>query len=101
MYLIQMPLPVFNNSGRKFPTRYFRAIKELFTARFNGLTASNRAPAEGLLQKKGTVQRDDIIVFEVMVVRLETKWWQAFKVTMEKQFQQDTHRREDAKRRII
>ena len=89
MYLIQILLPIFNNSGRKFPAEYFQTIKNQLTARFKGLTAYNRKPAEGRWKKRRTVQREEIIVYEVMAARLEMKWWRQFKLTLEKQFHQD------------
>jgi hypothetical protein len=90
MYLVQILLPLFSNSGKRFPARYFRGVKEELTGRFRGLTAYNRAPAEGRWEKKGRVQRDEIIVYEVMAQRLEKKWWGSFRLVLEKQFHQSS-----------
>jgi hypothetical protein len=53
------------------------------------MTAFTRAPAEGLNKDQGEIERDDIIVLEVMTQQLEHQWWSAYRKTLEKEFAQD------------
>ena len=58
--------------------------------RFGGLTAYARAPAAGLWQEaSGRTQRDDIVVYEVMVETLEPPWWTQYRRRLEARFAQD------------
>ncbi|HZV33035.1 MAG TPA: hypothetical protein VFB72_00545 [Verrucomicrobiae bacterium] len=81
---------MFSNSGKRFPARYFQGVKEQLTGKFHGLTAYTRAPAEGRWRTKRTIQRDDIIVYEVMAVRLDKKWWRSFQSMLEERFSQSS-----------
>jgi hypothetical protein len=55
------------------------------------LTAFLRAPAEGLwAEPDGSVDRDDILVVEVMASDLDRTWWEALKNQLEKDLQQET-----------
>jgi hypothetical protein len=52
--------------------RDYNALRKRLTAKFGGLTTFSRAPAEGLWKVRGKtrarVQRDEIIVIEIMRV---------------------------------
>ena len=89
MYLIQLLLPVYDNSGRRFPPAHHKAVKEELAACFGGLTAYTQAPAEGLWSDdRGVQTRDDIIVYEVMTDAVDADWWKAFRERLEVQFEQ-------------
>ena len=89
MYLVQLLLPVYDNAGRPFPPAFYVAVRDELAARFGGLTAYTRAPAEGLWsQDGGQPARDDIVVYEVMVEELDRPWWEALRVRLERQFAQ-------------
>jgi hypothetical protein len=89
MHLIQLLLPVYDNSGRRFPPAHHKAVKEELAQRFGGLTAYTQAPAEGLWSDNQGVQtRDDIIVYEVMTDVVDPDWWRAFRERLELQFEQ-------------
>ena len=75
--LVQFLLPVYDE----------RVAREL-TDRFGGLTAYARSPARGLWEDDGTVKRDDIIVYEVMVDELDADWWSAYRKSLEQRFDQ-------------
>ena len=73
-YLIQILLPVYDNEGRAFGEAAFAPTRAELTERFGGLTAYLRAPARGLWKtEQGTVERDDIAIFEVMSERRSMK----------------------------
>ena len=84
MHLVQLLLPL----GQKHRA-YERVFREL-TERYGGMTAYSRAPAEGLWKKRrGSTVRDDIVVVEVMVKRLERRWWSGYRRTLERRFRQE------------
>jgi hypothetical protein len=89
VYLVQLLLPVYDNAGRPFPSSYYASVRDELAGRFGGLTAYTRAPAEGLWSDQGgQAARDDIVVYEVMVERLDRVWWQSFRTKLERQFAQ-------------
>jgi len=89
-YLIQLLLPVYDNSGSQFPLAHYSAVRDERTDRFGGLTAYTRAPAQGLWQEPaGTPRRDDIIVYEVMTANLDRAWWAEYRRTLERRFNQE------------
>ena len=87
-YLVQLLLPIYDNAGKVFPASYYAPVRDEITRRFGGLTAYTRAPAEGLWDNTGRPARDDIVVYEVMVEKLERAWWRKFRTDLEKQFAQ-------------
>ena len=90
MYLIQLLLPLYDNSGRRFPRAKLANVRLMLTRHFGGVTIYSRAPAEGLSKEGDEVVRDDVIIFEVMTPELSSKWWGAYRARLEKTFKQDT-----------
>ena len=91
MELFQIVLPVFDNAGAKLQHELFkRTIAEL-TDRFGGATAFTRNPAEGFWEDPGgRVERDDVVVVEVMAEDADAEWWTRYKATLEERFRQET-----------
>jgi hypothetical protein len=90
MQLVQLLIPIYDNRGRRFSRARYHAIIEELTAKFGGLTAYLNAPATGLWKKRSdTTRRDDLVVYEVMVERLDRKWWSAYRGKLEARFDQD------------
>jgi hypothetical protein len=91
MHLVQMLLPVVDNNGRRLPSSHFEAVRREMTDRFGGVTAYTRAPAVGLWQPDtGDVQRDDVVMVEVVVEQLDRAWWAAYRQQLEAAFEQET-----------
>ena len=88
-YLVQILLPIYDNDGNKFPSDFYASARSELAERFGGLTAYTRAPAEGLWASGGQVKRDDIVVLEVMIERLDRQWWRAYREELERRFRQD------------
>ena len=87
IYLVQLLLPLYDNAGRAFPASQYSTVRDELTARFGGLTAYTRAPAQGLWQNEGGApKRDDIVVYEVMTDALDRKWWAEFRRELERRF---------------
>ena len=58
MQLIQILLPLFDNSGQPFGEEPYTQVHRELTERFGGLTAFTRATAQGLWQNEGKTHRD-------------------------------------------
>jgi hypothetical protein len=89
MRLIQILLPLYDNDGRAFPGKMFQKVQEELVARFGGVTAYTRTPAEGKWCEAGAEVRDEIVICEVMAESLEKDWWENYRVQLEHRFAQD------------
>ena len=91
MELVQIVLPLYGNSGSKLPRAHFTDTLGELTEKFGGATAFTRSPAEGFWEDPGgRVQRDDVIVVEVMADGIDDAWWKPYKARLEARFQQKT-----------
>jgi hypothetical protein len=89
-HLVQILLPLHDGEGRRLGREPFDTVARELTERFGGLTAYARAPAAGLWEEKpGKTERDDIVVYEVMVENLDPRWWAGYRNELEKRFDQD------------
>ena len=89
MYMIRILLPLYGNDSRRIPQAAFRAVARELSERFGGLTAHTRAPAEGLWRtSRKRVDRDDIVIYEIMSSKLQQHWWRTYRRTLEKNFRQ-------------
>ena len=89
-HLIQILLPLDDNSGNRFPPAAFDDVKRELADRFGGVTAFMQAPAEGVWSGGGEPERDRIVTFEVMADDLEGDWWRRYREALELRFAQDT-----------
>ena len=89
MYLVQLLLPLYDNDGHPFPATLYARLRAELTERFGGLTAYSRAPAEGVWEDGGERERDDIVVYEVMVEQLDRAWWSKLRTELERRFSQE------------
>jgi len=89
-YLVEVFLPLADNTGRALPRRLHHAVYRELVARFGGVTAHARAPARGAWKApSGTVAFDDLVVLEVMTPRFAARWWSAFRRRLEVAFAQE------------
>lgn len=81
MHLVQLLLPLYAQDGARLEPSLFRAVRQELVDRFGGLTAYSRAPAEGLWAEggEGPVERDDVVVYEVMADSLDRAWWARYR----------------------
>lgn len=90
MHLVQLLLPLYDPQGRRFPADKFAAVRRELTERFGGVTAYVRSPAEGLWQDaEGDLQRDDVVIHEVMVEALDREWWAGYRERLRASFAQE------------
>jgi hypothetical protein len=88
MHLVQLLLPLYAEQGDRLSPELFAAVRQELVDRFGGLTAYSRAPAKGLWADDGEVERDDIVVYEVMVDTLDRGWWSAYRSELTTRLQQ-------------
>jgi len=87
--LVQILLPAFQATGKHHSKARFEQTRKEVTKKFGGLTSYSRAPAKGFWKKGPSTERDDIIVLEVMVPRIERQWWKRYRQRLEKRFEQE------------
>jgi hypothetical protein len=89
LHLVQLLLPARDKTGQDFPPDAFEQVALELTERFGGVTAYNRAPAEGRWKPAADTELDDILVVEVMDEHLDRAWWSAYRKELEQRFRQD------------
>lgn len=90
MYLVQLLLPLYDNHGHRFPSARLREVVDELTDRYGGVTAYLRSPAEGSWREGGGgVDKDEVVMFEVMVDHLDRDWWSRYRGALESRFSQD------------
>lgn len=90
MHLVQVLLPLRDNDGRPFGREPFDAVRAELTERFGGVTAYLQSPAEGAWRDPGGgVDRDDVVILEVMAEALDRAWWGEYRRRLERRFRQD------------
>ena len=89
MYLVQILLPLYDNSGRRIAAERFAEIRDELTERYGGVTAYLRSPAQGTWKvPTGNIDRDEVVMCEVMVPALDRTWWSRYRAELEKRFAQ-------------
>lgn len=91
MHLVQILIPVFDNTGQRFEQALFEEVRTQLIERFGGLTAFVQSPALGLWKdaESGTTTQDAMILIEVMSDALDQAWWAAYRRDLEGVFRQD------------
>ena len=90
VHLIEILLPLTDNSGEPFPAELQAAVRDELAEHFGGVTAFTRSPAEGLWKEGGGApDRDDIVILEVMADWLDRGWWRGYRAELERRFRQD------------
>lgn len=89
MHLIQLLLPLYDNAGQAFPNALYEDVRKELVERFGGLTTYSRAPAKGMWEDGDSVQKDDLVVYEVMAEAVDRGWWASYRKDLEAQFRQD------------
>ena len=89
-FLVQLLLPLYDNSGQRFANARFAQVVDELTDVHGGVTAYLRSPAEGTwAEGGGAVGKDEVVMFEVMVDHLDRDWWSAYRRALEQRFTQE------------
>jgi hypothetical protein len=89
MHVVQFLLPLRDNEQRLFPRADFEKVRAELTERFGGVTAFLQSPAMGAWKDEGETVRDEMVLYEVMVERLDRAWWSGYRAELERRFQQE------------
>ncbi len=89
MHVVEILLPLTLRDGSPQPAERFGEVRAQLVEQFGGVTAFTRAPAEGLWDDGGRVERDQIITLEVMADTLDRSWWAKYRALLEQRFEQD------------
>ena len=89
-HLIQILLPTQTRDGAAVASEEFARVRVELTERFGGVTAYSRSPATGLwLNENETIERDRVIMVEVVVEDFDRAWWKAYRQQLETRFDQE------------
>ena len=89
MHLIQLLLPLRDNEGVPFPRADFERVRVELTERYGGVTAYLRSPASGVWRDEGGEEaRDEVVMVEVMVGKLQRQSWAEYRRVLENRFRQ-------------
>ncbi len=90
MHVVEIFLPLRDAQGAPFPRASLDRVRHELTERFGGVTAHLRAPAAGAWKDdEGDVERDDVVIVEVVVDELDRGWWAGYRRELEARFHQD------------
>ena len=85
MFIIELLLPLKATP----PARaLYGSLRKALIEKFGGVTSFTRAPAEGLWENGEGVEKDDIVVLEVMAEELDRDWWRHFRQKLERKLQE-------------
>ena len=89
MHLVQLLLPLYDSTGRRVPHERFALVRDELTELFGGVTAYLRSPAQGTWKEgDGEVERDEVVMCEVMVEQVDRAWWSRYRAQLEARFGQ-------------
>ncbi|QDW26287.1 inorganic diphosphatase [Pedobacter sp. KBS0701] len=83
--LIQLFLPLTNSRSAD---QKLKALEQKLIKNFGGLSIYAQNPVLGSWREKGQLEKDKMMVFEVMVPLVDQKFWKKLKTSLEKQFRQ-------------
>ena len=88
--LVQILLPLNHQDGTAVPIEEFALVRVELTEKFGGVTAYQRSPATGLWKRnEDDVERDQVIMVEVVVDEFDPRWWQQYRRELERRFGQE------------
>jgi hypothetical protein len=91
MVLIQLLLPATAASASADPMTPLARTREELAARFSGVTAYLRSPANGLwTAPDGRMEQDDMVMVEVVTETFDRASWRQYAAALAARFQQDT-----------
>ncbi|WP_409566810.1 hypothetical protein [Rhizobium leguminosarum] len=64
-------------------------VRDELTSKFGGVTLHVNSPAEGLWCDDGEIERDRIVVAELMTPELDRAWWSSYRTKLEARFRQE------------
>lgn len=92
MHLVQILLPRTERKGAMaVTTADFADTRAELVEAFDGVTAYLRSPAQGLwTASDGHVERDEMVMVEVLVEHFDRDWWKAYAARLAARFHQES-----------
>lgn len=88
MNVLEIFLPLDKGGGGTAEPEEIERIVHELADRFGGATAFTREPAQGLWKREATIERDRIVIVEVVVRELDEAWWRDYRRQLEIAFEQ-------------
>lgn len=89
-HLVQILLPIRLPDGSDVPADALARVRVELTERFGGVTAYSRSPATGLWKStESEIERDLVIMIEVVVDVFDRDWWARYREQLEQRFGQE------------
>ena len=90
-HLVQILLPTQTRNRAPVAPEQFARVRVELTERFGGVTAYTRSPATGLWKREedDAIERDQVIMVEVVVEDLDRQWWATYRRQLEERFDQE------------
>lgn len=89
--LVEVFLPLFDAKGELFPDKLFAEVRQTLMDKFGGVTEYSRNPVKGFWKPAdGKATRDELLVFEVMCVKIDPEFWDKLKARLLKTFKQES-----------
>jgi hypothetical protein len=90
MHLVQMLLPTRDRHGNLFPPAAAAQTRVELVEQFGGVTAYLRSAAAGAwVNDDGVLERDEVIMVEVLVEAFDRNWWRDYAGRLAGRFGQD------------
>jgi len=88
--LVQLFVPLNDGQGQPIPEQLYGKLSEELKERFGGVTVYSRAPAKGIWKRDAEdTERDELLIYEVLINARETEFWINLKGRLERQLKQD------------
>jgi len=89
MHLVEIFLPLTYPSGDLVPEPIFELIEAELTETFGGVTEYARGSTHGLWENGHHLEKDSLVVLEVMTKDLDKDWWKEFRHRTQTLFRQE------------
>jgi hypothetical protein len=86
--LVQILIPLTTGEGA-IEKQWFEALMNELTDRFGGATSFKQSPGQGHWDSGEDIERESIVLIEVMSDRLDEAYWTELKARLEQQLTQD------------
>jgi hypothetical protein len=90
MHLVQLLLPTRDRAGTPFPTTAAAQTRVELVEQFGGVTAYLRSAAAGAwVNDDGVLERDEVVMVEVLVESFDQHWWREYARRLAERFGQE------------
>ena len=90
MHLVQLLLPTRDRTGTPFPAATTVQTRVELVEQFGGVTAYLRSAAAGAwVNDDGILERDEVVMVEVLVETFDLTWWREYAGRLAERFGQD------------